>query len=165
MSLQTIEQIGHGDIRVSNDKKTVLSVPNIGSSIVLCAFDYAHLVAGVAHVMLPDSGTASDERMPGKFANLAIPLLIQQMETLGGNKETCWFKLIGGAQMFNFGGGGGNPLNIGSRNAIAIRAALSKQGIPVEKSDVGGNKGRSFRFVVATGQLAVQQIGGEKYYI
>lgn len=142
----------------------VFTIPELGSGVALIVHDRASNVGGVAHILLPDNQLAGmneqDPDMPAKFANIAVPLLFEQFEAMGGNKKTSTTRLVGGAQLFNFGGGGGNPLNTGPRNAIAIRAAVSRLGYVISKTDIGGNKARNLRFVLITGQVHVQPVGG-----
>ena len=168
MSLQQSEVVGLGEIKVSANKMTVFSVPNLGTGVALTIFDKLNVIGGVAYVVLPESsldGSYTSESLPGKYANLAVPKLLEEFAALGGEKRSCVIRMVGGAQLFNFGGGGGNILNIGARNATAIRAALSKQGFPIERADTGGNKGKTLRFVMATGQLLVAPIGGNEYIL
>ncbi len=165
MSMQTTETVDLGDIKVSNHRATVFSVKNIGTSIAVVIYDVQNKIGGIAHIILPESTLTNTyaEQIPGKYADTAIPQLLADFTTAGGQKRTSVIRLIGGAQLFNFGGGGSNILNIGARNVNAIQAALSKQGMAIEKSDVGGNKGRSLRFVLTTGQVMIEQSGARSY--
>lgn len=167
MSLQMREQLELGDIKVTKTRTVIMAVPNIGTSIAVVLFDMEAKIGGIAHVVLPDSmlTTAPGEQAPAKYADLAIPALMDAFTAEGGQKRSTVVKMAGGAQLFNFGGGGGNILNIGARNATAIRTALSRHGLVVEKADIGGNKSRSMRFILATGQVIVQQVGGGEYGI
>lgn len=167
MPLQLTEQVNLGEIKVTKIRNMVLAVPNLGSSVALVIYDPQFKVGGIAHIILPDStldGARSDET-PGKYADLAVPELLKQYTEAGGQTRFANIRLVGGAQLFNFGGGGGNLLNIGSRNATAIRAVLSKTGLTIEKADTGGNKGKSIRFMIATGQLFIRQIGDKEYLL
>lgn len=165
MSLQQTETVDLGEIKVSNQKTTVFVVPNVGTGVVVAIYDMENGVGGLAHVVLPESAlsTSYTDSTPAKYADKAIPLLVQAFLDAGGRKRSCLVRMVGGAQLFNFGGGSGNILNIGARNATAIQTALSKQGLVIEKSDTGGNKGKSLKFILATGKLHVQQIGGTEY--
>ncbi len=167
MSMQRTEQVDLGEIKVSDQKNTVFSLPNIGTGLAVTIFDLQNKIGGVAHIVLPESAlsTSSIDLLPGKYANLAVPALLQAFNEVGGEKQTSVVRMVGGAQLFNFGGGGGNILNIGARNATAIRAAMSKQGLAIEKADTGGNKAKALRFVLATGQMFVCQIGGNEYLV
>lgn len=167
MSMQNTEQVELGEIKVTDQKATVLVIPNIGTAVAVVIYDVQNKVGGVAHIVLPESSLANahHEQLPGKYANLAIPKLLELYHEAGGQKRSTVVRMVGGAQLFNFGGGGGNILNIGARNATAIRASMSKLGFPIEKADTGGNKGKALRFVITTGQLYVRQIGGNEYLL
>jgi chemotaxis protein CheD len=165
MSLQQNQPVDMGEIHVSANKMTIYTIPSLGTGVAVTLYDTINNIGGIAHVVLPESKLDNDYtlELPGKYANLAVPDLIEQFTKLGGQKRGSTVRIIGGAQLFNFGGGGGNILNIGARNATAIRAAMSKQGFVIEKADTGGNKGKSIRFILATGQIHVCPIGGNEY--
>lgn len=165
--MQQTEHVDLGEIRVSSKKTTVFTISNVGTSIAVVIFDMQNKIGGIAHVVLPESSLSNSyvEQVPGKYADQAIPRLLEAFTEEGGQKRTSVVRMVGGAQLFNFGGGAGNILNIGARNATAIRAAMSKQGLAIEKADTGGNKGKALRFVLATGQVYVSQIGGPEYLL
>lgn len=167
MAFQSTETVQLGELQVSGNRTLILSIPNLGSSMALVIYDPRLRLGGVAHIILPESGLGGGTNMetPAKFADIAVPALLEAFTEAGGKPSQSVIRLVGGAQMFNFGGGGASLLNMGSRNATAIKTALSKLGLTPEKTDIGGNKGKSLRFVIATGQLYVKQIGGTEYLL
>ena len=70
-------------------------------------------------------------------------------------------KMAGGAKMFAVKGTG-DLLNIGERNAEAIKEILKNRGIPLIASDCGGNYGRTIEFDPVTFQLHIRAIGKEE---
>src|SRR5262249_17524337 len=94
-------------------------------------------VGGVAHIVLPESSLAPPYADPdesiGRYADLAIPALLHDFTAAGGQVKSAMVRMVGGAQLFNFGGGGGNILNIGARNATAVRTALASEGLVIDK--------------------------------
>ena len=168
MAMQQTEQVDLGEIKVVDNKATVFTVPNVGTSLVVIIYDHQNKIGGLAHIVLPESSlstTPFGEQMPGKYADVAVPRLMESFSELGGQKRGSIVRIVGGAQLFNFGGGAGNLLNIGARNATAVRTAMSKQGLAIDKADTGGNKSRALRFILATGQVYVHQIGGSEYLL
>lgn len=166
--MQQTDILDLGEIKVAGNKATMFVIPNIGTSLAVMIYDIQNRVGGIAHIVLPESSlstTPYTETIPGKYADVAIPRLLEMFTEAGGQKRYSNVRMVGGAQLFNFGGGAGNLLNIGARNATAVRAAMSKQGLGIEKADTGGNKGKSLRFIVATGEIYVQQIGGNEYLL
>jgi chemotaxis protein CheD len=169
--MQKIEPIELGDIRAGAQPGTVYAVANIGAGVVVTLYDLDRRIGAVACVALPDSKLALESGLvipghpPAKYADLAIPRLLEEFIALGGEKRSTMVRMVGGAQLFNFGGGGGNLLNTGVRNATAVRTALSRHGFAVEKADTGGNKGKSLRFILSTGQICVCPHGGTEYVL
>ena len=169
--------LSKGAITIVKPVDREIFIPQLGSSLILIAHDVSHRLGVIAHIVLPDSNlpapplipgaSAQDAYQPGPahFADKAIPALLDVFKAQGGKEKTARYRMMGGAQLFNFGGGSGNPLNVGFRNAVAARAALSKQGLRVEKADVGGNKARQVRYLIGTGQIYVALVGGREYLV
>ena len=55
--------------------------------------------------------------LPGKYADLAIPALLELVRRAGARKERLEIVIVGGAKMFALGAG----LDIGARNDAAVR--------------------------------------------
>lgn len=148
-----------GQIAASSERETVISALGLGSCVGVVLADQRACVAGMAHVMLPQSA-ATSTGPPGKFADTAVPALIDSLLDLGADPSRLVAKIAGGAQMFRTGSRGGNAFNIGERNAEAVRAALAAAGIRVRAADVGGNSGRIMQVAVGSGTVTVRAIGG-----
>lgn len=158
-SRTTSIKVGLGALAVSKDPKDVLSALGLGSCIGLTVFDPVSKVAGMVHVMLPESEIATRPGPEGKYADTAVPALLAAVRALGADPGRLVCKMAGGAQMFG-GGSGGGTLNIGSRNAIAVRAALQTAGLRLKSAQTGGNFGRTVELHVATGLVTVRSVGG-----
>ncbi|EKE03105.1 MAG: CheD, stimulates methylation of MCP protein [uncultured bacterium] len=151
-----------GEIKVSKSPGAKLMAPGLGSCIGLTMYDPVVKAAGLAHVVLPDSSCNNKPNtLPGKYADIAVPNLLEQMRQLGAKKENIITKIAGGSQMFSFEKGS-NILNIGMRNTIAVKAALSKEGLHISSSNTGGNKGRTLQIDVLTGNVYVKIIGQQE---
>jgi chemotaxis protein CheD len=144
-----------GEIAVSAHPGEMLVSIGLGSCIGLALVDQRRGVAGLAHVMLPEAIAGGGPA--GKFADLAVPELIAQVTALGASKHMLKAVLVGGAQMFALGGSG--AMDIGVRNATAVRAALVEARIPVVAAETGGAKGRTIR-VVTGGAVLSKEAGG-----
>jgi chemotaxis protein CheD len=151
--------VGMAQIKVTGSQDTVLTALGLGSCIAICAYDAEKRIAGLAHVVLPDSGGNSSS--PGKFADTAVPLLVRSMTDAGAVASRIRVVLIGGAQLFA-GTGSVPQLEIGSRNAKSVVAILQRLAIPIAALDIGGFSGRTVHFF-ANGLVRVKTIGtGEK---
>lgn len=149
-------KVGLGVLAVTDEKGKGLSALGLGSCIGVVAYDPAVKVAGMVHVMLPDVAISSAPGPAGKYANTAIPALLEAMQRLGAAPSRLVIKIAGGAQMFASGGGN---LNIGARNAVAVRAALAAAKLTIRAADTGGNAGRTMELWVDDGRTTVRVAG------
>lgn len=147
-----------GEWVVSAAADDVLSCIGLGSCIGLAVIDRVAGVAGLAHVMLPESPAAGTPT-PGKYADLAVPALLAELEAQGAVRRRMEIALVGGAQMFKFGDGSGR--DIGGRNEEAVRAELDKARLRVAAAETGGDKGRSMKVFVGTGEVTCRAAAGE----
>jgi chemotaxis protein CheD len=143
-----------GEIEVSKRTGDELVARGLGSCIGLALIDRLSGVAGMAHIVLPESNGSHAE--PGKFADLAVPALIAQVQTAGGVARRLDAVLAGGARMFELG-----EMDIGARNASAVKAALTRAGLRVRAAETGGNRGRTMRLTVGEFIVWVKEAGGE----
>lgn len=154
-----------GEIELTNKTAITLAASSLGSCIGLGVFDRKSRMAGMAHIVLPDSKIGynrhNNEEQPGKYADTAVPALIGKMLSLGSKKEDLVIKIAGGAQMFNLQGDS-NVMNIGARNAEAVLNALATLGLRPIKSDTGGNKGRTLKLKVMDGSFSLKIIGQQE---
>lgn len=144
-----------GELHVSQDPEHVLAAIGLGSCIGLVLLDCTRRRAGLAHIVLPSSeeGARGDT---GKFADRAVPALLQGMSSIGASRQRLQAILVGGAQMFAVGS---SALDIGKRNEQATREALISAGVDVHAADTGGNQGRTVRVYVGSGRVTVKGPG------
>lgn len=148
-----------GEYAVSGSEVDVLSSVGLGSCIGLALVDQRCGVVGLAHILLPDSRDGAGS-LPFKFADTAVPALIERMVRLGAMKRAFEAILVGGAQMFSFGGK--SQLDIGARNEEATRKALQLEGIPVRAAATAGNKGRTVSVYVGHRAVTTREVGGRE---
>jgi chemotaxis protein CheD len=130
-----------------------LRTTGLGSCVGIALYDSFTKVSGLAHIMLPTS-TNANEPNRAKYANTAVPLLIELMEKKGANKRRLTAKLAGGAQMFTFAGQS-DLMRIGPRNVEAVKEALQLYTIPIVAEDTGGNCGRTIE-LFSDGSLVIR---------
>ena len=133
-------KVGISDYKISESPDKLVTL-GLGSCVGIAIYDKERRVGGLSHIMLPDSTFFSGEKKPEKFADLAIPKMIDEI-TKGRNKKTLVAKIAGGASMFNFPDKKDSD-SIGSRNVQAVLAKLNELGIPILSSHTGGNIGRT----------------------
>jgi chemotaxis protein CheD len=150
-----------GDHAASARAEDTLVSIGLGSCIGLALVDRRRAIAALAHIVLPESpGQPAAAATPARFADTAVPLLLEEVTRLGAARASLEAALVGGAQMFSFGGGQAGNLDVGFRNEQATRSALRAAGIRVRAADTSGNKGRTIRVHVGTGVVTVREAGG-----
>jgi chemotaxis protein CheD len=147
-----------GEIAVSSNPEDVLLAIGLGSCIGLALVDQRRGIAGLAHVMLPEALAGGGPA--GKFADLAVPALVEQVVALGTSRPMLSAVLVGGAQMFSAGSSA--AMDIGVRNDTAVRAALAKEHISIAAAEVGGSNGRTIRVIPGGAVLSKEAGGAEK---
>jgi chemotaxis protein CheD len=151
--------VGMADLVVSKHPAMLITL-GLGSCIGLVIFDQVSKTAGMVHIMLPDSHDAKNIPKPGKFADTAVPLLLEALAKLGVNKANLRAKMAGGAQMFSLPGKSDSAIfAVGSRNIEATTKMLAANGIKLVASDTGGSKGRSVEFNTETMKFMVKTLG------
>lgn len=142
---------GMGQAVVGRSGDTLVAV--LGSCIGVALHHPRLRVAALAHVVLPDSTNRSGP--PAKFADTAIPYLLQLLKNEGVTPSGLTVKLAGGASMFASNG----PMQIGAANLEAVVAALDKAGLRAAAQHIGGPKGRRVTLDCASGELVVEVAG------
>ena len=127
----------------------------LGSCIGLALLDRRATVAGLAHVVLP--AAEGRDGAPGKFADTAVPALLEAVLGLGARRMRLEAVLVGGASMFAVST---TSLEVGIRNEAAVRDQLAAMRIPVLAAETGGSKGRTVRVNVESG-LVTSKAAGE----
>lgn len=150
-------KVGIADLNLVLDPGAIMTI-GLGSCIGIALYDKMLKVAGLAHIMLPDSTQFKNATNPMKFADLAIPILIEKMETQGCKKRNLTAKIAGGASMFNFSDKS-IISDIGKRNSDAVKKALKDATIPIVAEDIGGNKGRTMIFYTEDGKVVLKVVG------
>ena len=143
-----------GGLEVTADRESALITHGLGSCIAVLTYDPVVKVAGMLHFQLPTS-TLSPERAkesPGTFADTGIPLLFEKMYALGAKKGNIQVKAAGGG---NFHGDSGT-FDIGKRNYTMMRKIFWKAQVLISAEDCGGNRSRTARLFVDTGQITIQ---------
>ena len=151
--------IGMSELQVSKDSQVVLTCLGLGSCIGFAAYDPTARAAGMAHIVLPESNGKPDA-VAGKFADTALPALIEEMEKLGAEKRRMLVKIAGGAQMSLIAGSSG-LFRTGERNLEATRIVAKEHGLKIAAADVGGHSGRTLRLYVESGKVTVTTAGTE----
>lgn len=146
--------VGISDLKVAKAPEILVTYA-LGSCVGICLYDSSVRVAGLSHIMLPSSSMSRDKNQPARYADTAIPLLIQRMEASGARRFRLRAKIAGGAKMFA-GVSDSSLSNIGQRNVAAVRESLRNYGIPILADDTGKDYGRTLYFSAEDGSMRIK---------
>ena len=149
--------VGMADLNVTK-APGILATLGLGSCVGIALYDPSSKIAGLAHIMLPDSTKLQNNQNVGKFADTAMAKLIKDMTKLGANKSRLQAKIAGGAQMFAFNSKN-EEMRIGDRNVEATLKLLKSYAIPLIAYEVGANYGRTVELYADDGRFLIKTIG------
>lgn len=151
--------VGVGDVAVSNQPGAEIVTFSLGSCIGVLLFDPIVKVAGMLHIMLPDSSLNPDRarKQPAVFADSGLPTLFKSAYQLGAKKGRMRVVVVGGSQVMDSSG----HFNIGKRNYTAVRKIFWRNNVLVDKEDVGGTVNRTVGVRVNDGKMWMKVNGME----
>lgn len=139
-----------------------LATMGLGSCVAVLLHDPVAGVGGMLHVLLPEKPAKREVDNPAKYATTGVPELVERMHAAGADPTRLTARLVGGASMFPALMVPGAQ-NVGEKNVVAVRRALSRLEIPIAEEDVGGDYGRTVRFDAGGGGAVVSTVGrGER---
>lgn len=154
-------KVGMSDIKVCKAPISLITF-GLGSCIGVALYDKKNKVGGMAHIMLPTSKAFPNVTKKLKFVDLAVPILISEMEKIGANKKSIVAKIAGGAAMFEFNSNTSLG-KIGENNIQEVKKVLKEHYIRIVAQDIGGKKARTISLNTENGILKVKTVGEESY--
>ncbi|HBY20231.1 MAG: chemotaxis protein CheD [Clostridiales bacterium GWE2_32_10] len=158
-----IVKVGMGDLNIVTNPGMITTL-GLGSCVAIVLYDNTTKIAGMAHVMLPNSKMIANNSNRAKFMDTAIIDLISIMEGAGVKKRNLVAKIAGGAQMFDFDSND-DIFSVGRKNIQASRDVLHELNIPIIAEDTGKNYGRTVEFYTQDGSFKIKSIGKEEKII
>lgn len=142
---ESLLPIGHHAI-VNSHVENGFPSPNIaiyglGSCIALIICDKEKHLAGMSHILLPNSENRQNVKIVHKYANLSVDALVSELLKKGADSKRLEAYVIGGSQIFSE-----MNCDIGKDNAFFVKKELKKNNIKIIKEDIGGSYGRFVLF-------------------
>lgn len=156
-SVPSVIKVGIADLNIVRPPHTIRT-SGLGSCVGVVIFDKQSEIAGLAHIMLPDSSLAKGKELNvAKYADTSIESLINLLLGQGALKHRLKAKIAGGAQMFQFSSAT-DMMKIGPRNVQAVKEQLNKYSIPIIAEDTGGSSGRTIEFDPHSTKLQIRTV-------
>lgn len=151
-------RVGIADLKTGKAPDSIVTL-GLGSCVGITFYDSRTKIGGLAHIMLPECRPAPGGKKVNyaKFADTAVPLILEELQKVGANKSRLVVKIAGGAQMFSFMGSD-DRMKIGDRNVQAVKEALRKAGLRISAEDTGGSYGRSMELKLDQGTVKIKTV-------
>lgn len=157
MITRQVVKVGIADMNIVKSPDTIRT-SGLGSCVGVVLYDESMKIAGLIHVMLPDSSLSRTETVNvAKFADTGIPAMIDQLKLEGVQPFRLKAKIAGGAEMFQFTSNK-DTMRIGPRNVAAVKEYLIKSKVSLISEDTGGNSGRTIEFDPSTSLLNIRTV-------
>ena len=150
-------KVGMADLNICHAPDAITTL-GLGSCVGVALYDKTTKIAGLVHVMLPDSTKVRNNSNIAKFGDTGIRELLKRVVAAGASKPRLIAKIAGGARMFEVSGLS-DVGNIGARNAEAAKAILKELGIRLVAEDTGLNYGRTVELHCDTGEFYIKSVG------
>ncbi|MCI8409220.1 MAG: chemotaxis protein CheD [Lachnospiraceae bacterium] len=150
-------RVGMADLNICSSPDAITTL-GLGSCVGIILYDPLLKIAGLAHIMLPDSTQIRSNENAAKFADTGIETLLNRLIQRGAQKPRMIAKIAGGAQMFAFSAENA-MLSIGMKNVRATKKKLNELGIRIIAEDTGDSYGRTIEFYPETGELLIKAVG------
>ena len=146
-------------MRVSAQPEDTLITYALGSCLGISIYDAVAQVGGLIHIMLPQSSVSPEKarERPHMFVDTGVPLLFKESYKLGARKERLSVTVAGGASLR---ASGKDCFEIGKRNLVMLRKLLWRNGVLLQREDVGGNCSRNMSLDVSTGDVTIFSYNG-----
>lgn len=140
-----------GEMYASREATMVETV--LGSCVAACLYDPVHRVGGMNHILLPRR--YHGDPTLARYGEHAMPMLIQRIVRLGGEKKHLQAKVFGGASVLTLDE---SAINVPKANQSFVREFLIANGIPVVSERLGGRQPLTVRMFTATGKALVRAL-------
>lgn len=129
----------------------------LGSCVSACIRDPKLGVGGMNHFMLVNGlGSNTDDRhswgISTRYGLHAMEQLINQILSIGGDKQRLEVKIFGGGRILN------RMRNIGGDNVRFVQQFLADEGIEIASQDVLGDVGRKLYYLPRSGRAFVKHL-------
>ncbi|MGN1084685.1 MAG: chemotaxis protein CheD [Lachnospiraceae bacterium] len=156
-------KVGMADMKYCHAPDAITTL-GLGSCVGVVLYDSNKKIAGLVHIMLPDSTKIRNNENKAKFADTGIDEMVRQIVEAGASRTGLKAKIAGGAQMFAFNAEN-DLLRVGARNVEAVKEKLSALRIPLIAEDTGNSYGRTIEFYPESEELLIKAVGKATYKI
>ncbi len=149
-----------GELHIADRPGIVTTV--LGSCVSVTMFNRRREIGAICHGLMPEqtekhrSGRNNDDGF--KYMDYSIKYMIDQFKSFGIEPLEIEAKLFGGADMFPKGEGDRKYLSVGKQNVRVALLTMEREGLTIQRRDIGGTQGRKLHFYIHTGDVFLKRI-------
>lgn len=151
-------KVGISDYKITTAPNQLITI-GLGSCVGIALYAPKAKMGALSHIMLPDSSSFNDVSNWPKFADLALPKIVDELREKA-DEERILVKIAGGASMFSFSSDS-SILQIGQRNIEAVKESLEDLKLKIISEHVGGKMGRSMFVDLDSFNVTVRMVNRE----
>jgi chemotaxis protein CheD len=160
--MNTQVKVGISDYKITQPPNHLMTI-GLGSCVGIALYEPTTKIGGLIHIMLPESKGFKDTTKWMKFADLAVPKVVEELKEQS-KQEKIIAKIAGGASMFSFGDASKGQ-QIGERNVLAVKKHLDELGIPILADHTGGKMGRTMFVDLETFEVRIRMVNREEFVL
>lgn len=160
--MDTQVKVGISDYKITQPPNHLMTI-GLGSCVGIALYEPTTKIGGLIHIMLPESKGFKDTTKWMKFADLALPKVVEELKEQS-KQEKIIAKIAGGASMFSFGDTSKGQ-QIGERNVLAVKKHLDELGIPILADHTGGKMGRTMFVDLETFEVRIRMVNREEFVL
>ena len=153
MNYQRVEHIAAGQLKTGQAESVVYQA-YLGTCLGVALYDRSTKIGGMIHILLPEPPGFANPDFQEKYAATGVPLLINQLTTLGAERKNIEASIAGGALVGPVSRQDMN-LDIGGRSLEITQTILKDNGIKILKSETGGFFTCTLELNMATGNTVI----------
>ncbi len=150
-----------GEAIIASGDSTITTV--LGSCVSVTFFSPAHVLGAMTHGVLPffpqKGKKANDMDTLFRYVDTSIEQMFNRLMAKGITAKGLRIKVFGGADVL--GKPSGSTWSVGRKNIEAAMQTLSRLELPIERTDVGGQRGRKVIFSTRTGQVMLKRLDAQ----
>ncbi len=149
-----------GEMRIDSHPKILKTV--LGSCVALIIYDKVHRIGGLAHIFLPEKKNNHNGEPDSKFADTAVPALINAVIEKGGRRNHLFAFMVGGGNVFKSFKKSNLP-TVAELNIKMTKEAIQEAKIPLLGCDVGRDNGCKVTFDLSNGDMKIVDLQAIKF--
>ncbi|MBN2211539.1 MAG: chemotaxis protein CheD [Sedimentisphaerales bacterium] len=152
-----IKNVPPGDMILSDKENCVLRSSSLGADIAVTFYHQESRTASMLHIEKPTAEMDSRQKTPYAFADSGVEQTLEQLTRRGIDQKKLKVSLAGGAYLPKSDNQVTDESDkyLGRWNYSAVRRALWRRGVLIDRQDVGGNRQRSLTLNVADGGVII----------